>query len=67
MFTLMSLFFLLNIPLLTSIFIRPKCFWKIKLREDKDGDLETNCVFSLGAVRLPVEEKYFNQQILEVL
>ncbi|XP_021044550.1 vomeronasal type-2 receptor 116-like, partial [Mus pahari] len=67
MFTLMLLFFLLNILLLMSSLIHPKCFWKIKLGEDKDGDLETNCVFSLEAVRPPVEKEYFNQQILNVL
>ncbi|XP_076420470.1 vomeronasal type-2 receptor 116-like [Peromyscus maniculatus bairdii] len=55
MFTLIFLFFLLNIPLLVS-----RCFWRMKQNKDKDGDLSTGCIFFLWAVKEDVEKDYFN-------
>ncbi|XP_076420522.1 vomeronasal type-2 receptor 116-like isoform X1 [Peromyscus maniculatus bairdii] len=55
MFTLIFLFFLLNIPLLVS-----RCFWRMKQNKDKDGDLSTGCLFFLWAVKEHVEKDYFN-------
>ncbi|XP_052569648.1 vomeronasal type-2 receptor 116-like isoform X4 [Peromyscus californicus insignis] len=61
MLTLIFLFLLLNIPLLVSSFIHPRCFWKVKQNKSKDGDLLTSCIFSLGSVKWPVKKEYFNR------
>ncbi|XP_027289670.1 vomeronasal type-2 receptor 116-like, partial [Cricetulus griseus] len=55
------LLLLLNIPILLASLMHPKCFWKIKQSEDKDGDLKTGCVFFPRTVQWPVDKKYFNQ------
>ncbi|XP_059109645.1 vomeronasal type-2 receptor 116-like isoform X2 [Peromyscus eremicus] len=60
MFTLIFLFLLLNIPLLVSSITHPKCFWRMKQNNDKDGDLLTGCIFFLLRVQWPVEKDYFN-------
>ncbi|XP_052618829.1 vomeronasal type-2 receptor 116-like isoform X3 [Peromyscus californicus insignis] len=60
MFTLIFLFLLLNIPLLVSSIIHPKCFWRMKQNNDKDGHLLTGCIFFLLRVQWPVEKDYFN-------
>nr|XP_034348759.1 vomeronasal type-2 receptor 116-like isoform X2 [Arvicanthis niloticus] len=59
MFTLILLFLLLDIPLLVADFIHPRCFWKIKQNEDKDGNLGTGCVFFIHVVPRPVEKEYY--------
>ncbi|XP_003515753.1 vomeronasal type-2 receptor 116-like, partial [Cricetulus griseus] len=51
---------LLNILLLMVRFIHPRCLWKMKQNEDKDGDLKTGCVFRPTIVHGPVETEYFN-------
>ncbi|XP_038196801.1 vomeronasal type-2 receptor 116-like [Arvicola amphibius] len=60
MFTLIFLFFLLNIPLFVSRFTHPRCFWRMYENKDKDEDLVTGCVFLLTTVQWPVEKDYFN-------
>ncbi|XP_059109638.1 vomeronasal type-2 receptor 116-like isoform X2 [Peromyscus eremicus] len=60
MFPLIFLFLLLNIPLLVSSITHPKCFWRMKQNNDKDGDLLTGCIFFLLRVQWPVEKDYFN-------
>uniref|UniRef100_A0A8C6G6L8 G-protein coupled receptors family 3 profile domain-containing protein n=1 Tax=Mus spicilegus TaxID=10103 RepID=A0A8C6G6L8_MUSSI len=61
MFTLIFFFLLLNIPLLVTRSIHPRCFWRIKQNEDKDEDLMTDCAFPVKAVLLSVDKDYFNQ------
>ncbi|KAK7809198.1 hypothetical protein U0070_025607, partial [Myodes glareolus] len=65
MLTLSFFFWLLSIPLLMSSFTHPKCFWRMKQNEDKDGDVVTGCVFFLAAVQSPVEKEHFDS-ILDV-
>ncbi|XP_059109639.1 vomeronasal type-2 receptor 116-like isoform X1 [Peromyscus eremicus] len=60
MFTLIFLFLFLNIPLLVSSITHPKCFWRMKQNNYKDGDLLTGCIFFLFTVQRPVEKDYFN-------
>ncbi|XP_076420502.1 vomeronasal type-2 receptor 116-like isoform X2 [Peromyscus maniculatus bairdii] len=60
MFILIFLFLLLNIPLLMSSITHPKCFWRMKQNNDKDGDLLIGCIFFLLRVQWPVEKDYFN-------
>ncbi|OBS63654.1 hypothetical protein A6R68_07807, partial [Neotoma lepida] len=60
MFTLIFLFLLLNIPLIVSSFIHPRCFWKLKQNKSKDGDLLTGCIFILERVKWPVKKENFN-------
>ncbi|XP_028644528.1 vomeronasal type-2 receptor 116-like [Grammomys surdaster] len=60
MFTLILLFLLLNTPLLVADFIHPRCFWRMKQNEDKDGNLGRGCTFMIDAVRWPVEKEYFS-------
>ncbi|XP_059109853.1 vomeronasal type-2 receptor 116-like [Peromyscus eremicus] len=60
MFTLIFLFLLLNIPLLVSSIIPPRCFWRMKQNKDKDRDLLTGCIFILYRVQWPVEKDYFS-------
>ncbi|XP_028716073.1 vomeronasal type-2 receptor 116-like isoform X2 [Peromyscus leucopus] len=60
MFTLIFLFLLLNIPLLVSSIIRPRCFWRMKQNKDKDGDSLTGCYFYFFIGKWPVEKDYFN-------
>ncbi|XP_059109656.1 vomeronasal type-2 receptor 116-like isoform X2 [Peromyscus eremicus] len=60
MFILIFLFLLLNIPLLVSSITHPKCFWRMKQNNDKDGDLLTGCIFFLLRVQWPVGKDYFN-------
>ncbi|XP_040590002.1 vomeronasal type-2 receptor 116-like [Mesocricetus auratus] len=50
---------LLKIPLFMVRFINPRCFWKMKQNEDKDGDLKTGYFFFPRAVQGPVEKEYF--------
>ncbi|CAH7412175.1 LOC101843668 [Phodopus roborovskii] len=61
MFTLISLFLFLNIPLFMANFIYPRCFWKMKQNEDKDEDLGKGCVFFPRIVQGPVAKDYFKQ------
>jgi vomeronasal 2 receptor len=61
MFTLIFFFLLLNIPLLVTRSIHPRCFWRINQNEDKDEDLMTDCAFPVKAVLLSVDKDYFNQ------
>nr|XP_048308049.1 vomeronasal type-2 receptor 116-like isoform X1 [Myodes glareolus] len=56
MFTLIFLFFLLNIPLLMP---RSTCFWRMEQNNDKDEDLVKDCTFMLTSVQWPVERDYF--------
>ncbi|XP_049988577.1 vomeronasal type-2 receptor 116-like [Alexandromys fortis] len=60
MFTLIFLFFFLNIPLLVSRFTHSRCFWRMKQNKDKDGDMVTGCIFFLIGVEWPVKKDYFN-------
>ncbi|XP_076424159.1 vomeronasal type-2 receptor 116-like isoform X1 [Peromyscus maniculatus bairdii] len=60
MFTFVFLFLLMNIPLLVSSIIHPKCFWRMKQNNIKEGDLLTGCIFFLLRVQWPVEKDYFN-------
>ncbi|XP_052031708.1 vomeronasal type-2 receptor 116-like isoform X1 [Apodemus sylvaticus] len=60
MFTLILLFFLLNIPLLVADFIYPRCFWRMKQNEEKDRNLKRGCVFIIRAVQQPVEKESFS-------
>ncbi|XP_041509297.1 vomeronasal type-2 receptor 116-like isoform X1 [Microtus oregoni] len=60
MFTLIFLFFFLNIPLLVSRFTHSRCFWRMKQNKDKDGDLVAGCIFFLIGVEWPVKKDYFN-------
>ncbi|XP_076783571.1 vomeronasal type-2 receptor 116-like [Arvicanthis niloticus] len=59
MFTLILLYLLLSIPLVVAGFIHPRCFWKIKQNEDKDGSLRTGCVFFIHVAKRPVEKEYY--------
>ncbi|XP_040598264.1 vomeronasal type-2 receptor 116-like [Mesocricetus auratus] len=61
MFILIFLLLLRNIPILTSSFTLPRCFWKMKQSKDRDGDLKTGCVFSPTTVPWPVDKEYFKQ------
>ncbi|XP_076420420.1 vomeronasal type-2 receptor 116-like isoform X1 [Peromyscus maniculatus bairdii] len=60
MFTLIFLFFLLNIPLLVASFIHPRCFWRMKQNKFKDGDLLAGCIFFLRVLKEHIEKDYFN-------
>ncbi|XP_003748781.2 vomeronasal type-2 receptor 116-like isoform X2 [Rattus norvegicus] len=60
MFTMIFLFLLLNIPLLMVDFIHPRCFWRMKQNEDKDGNPGTGCTFFLQSVHWPVEKEYYS-------
>lgn len=60
MVALSFFFWLLNIPLLMSSFTHFKCFWRMKLNEDKHGDVVTGCIFFLSAVPSTVEEEHFS-------
>ncbi|XP_076420512.1 vomeronasal type-2 receptor 116-like isoform X2 [Peromyscus maniculatus bairdii] len=60
MFTLIFLFFLLNIPLLVASFIHPRCFWRMKQNKDKDEDLLDGCIFFLRVLTENVEKDDFN-------
>ncbi|XP_036050343.1 vomeronasal type-2 receptor 116-like isoform X1 [Onychomys torridus] len=61
MLTLSFFYFgLLNIPLLMSNFIHPKCFWRMKQNGDKHGDVVTGCVFFLAPVQSSMEKEYLN-------
>lgn len=63
MFTLMGVFFLLNIPLFMANFIDPRCFWRINLNEIQDEYLGLTCAFILAAVQKPIEKDYFNKTL----
>ncbi|XP_032752178.1 vomeronasal type-2 receptor 116-like isoform X2 [Rattus rattus] len=63
MFILTVVFFFLNIPLLMTNFIDPKCFWRVNLNEVTDKDLSITCSFILEAVQMPTEKDYFNQSL----
>ncbi|XP_051018276.1 vomeronasal type-2 receptor 116-like isoform X2 [Acomys russatus] len=45
MCALIFLFFLWNLLLFLASFIHPRCYWRMKMKEDKELDLGTNCVF----------------------
>ncbi|XP_037058435.1 vomeronasal type-2 receptor 116-like isoform X3 [Peromyscus leucopus] len=60
MFTLIFLFFLLNIPLLVDSFIHPRCFWRMKQNKDKDEDLLDGCIFFLRELKENIEKDYIN-------
>ncbi|XP_040590022.1 vomeronasal type-2 receptor 116-like [Mesocricetus auratus] len=55
MLTLVLFFWLLNIPSIMSSFTHPKCFWRMKQKEDRD--VETGCVFFLITVPSPTEKE----------
>ena len=63
MFTLMGVFFFLNIPLFMANFIDPRCFWRINLNEIQDEYLGLTCYFILAAVQKPIEKEYFNKAL----
>ncbi|NP_001093125.1 vomeronasal 2 receptor, 16 precursor [Rattus norvegicus] len=59
MHTLILFFLLLNIPLLVVSLIHPRCFWRMKQNEEKNGNLKTGCIFAFGVVKWPVEKEYY--------
>ena len=63
MFTLMGVFFFLNISLFMANFIDPRCFWRINLNEIQDEYLGLTCAFILAAVQTPIEKDYFNKTL----
>ncbi|XP_051028828.1 vomeronasal type-2 receptor 116-like isoform X2 [Acomys russatus] len=56
-------FLLLNIPLLLASFIHPRCYWRMKLKEEKDLDLGANCVFFLQATSETIGRKDWNKYL----
>ncbi|XP_031240893.1 vomeronasal type-2 receptor 116-like [Mastomys coucha] len=60
MLTLILFFLLLNTPLLVS-FTHPRCFWRMRQNEEKGEHLRTDCVFTFGVVKGPVEKEYFSR------
>ncbi|XP_040590005.1 vomeronasal type-2 receptor 116-like [Mesocricetus auratus] len=61
MFIVVFLLLLLNIPIRMATFMHPRCFWKTKQSEDKDGDLKKSCAFSPREVQWQVDKEYLNQ------
>ncbi|XP_036031999.1 vomeronasal type-2 receptor 116-like isoform X1 [Onychomys torridus] len=64
MFTFILLFFLLNIPLHVASLIHPRCFWRMKQSEDKDGALQP-CAFILDVVPGPMDMNDFIEPFKE--
>ena len=63
MFTLMGVFFFLNISLFMANFIDPRCFWRIKDRENYLGDKEADCFFSMYTKHGYVKNDYFSENL----
>ncbi|XP_027290198.1 vomeronasal type-2 receptor 116-like [Cricetulus griseus] len=61
MFNLTFLLLLLNIQIHFGSFMQSRCFWKMKQKEGKHGDLKSGCLFSPRTVQWPVDKEYFNQ------
>ncbi|XP_063130891.1 vomeronasal 2 receptor 19 isoform X2 [Rattus norvegicus] len=60
MFTIILFFLLLNIPLFVADFIYPRCFWRMKQKEEKNGNMGIGCTFFLHAVKWHLENEYFS-------
>uniref|UniRef100_D3ZN12 G-protein coupled receptors family 3 profile domain-containing protein n=1 Tax=Rattus norvegicus TaxID=10116 RepID=D3ZN12_RAT len=52
MFTIILLFLLLNIPLLVADFIYPRCFWRMKQKEERNGNMGIGCTFLMTVLLL---------------
>ncbi|NP_001092960.1 vomeronasal 2 receptor, 15 precursor [Rattus norvegicus] len=63
MFTLSLFFLLLNIPLLMTCLIYPRCFWSMRQDEYENRSLERGCAFFIRAVKWPVEKEYFSNAL----
>uniref|UniRef100_A0A8C6I6J4 Vomeronasal 2, receptor 72 n=1 Tax=Mus spicilegus TaxID=10103 RepID=A0A8C6I6J4_MUSSI len=64
MFSLISVFWFLKISFIFCHLSDPKCFWRIKDTENKIGDIETYCSFSISTKPGYVKNGYF---ILEII
>ncbi|XP_052024912.1 vomeronasal type-2 receptor 116-like isoform X1 [Apodemus sylvaticus] len=54
-------FWLLKFSLTLCCLIEPICFWRIKNSEDNNGDLRSDCGFSIFAIEGPVEDDLYNE------
>uniref|UniRef100_A0A3B2W3M4 Vomeronasal 2, receptor 72 n=1 Tax=Mus musculus TaxID=10090 RepID=A0A3B2W3M4_MOUSE len=60
MFSLISVFWFLKISFIFCHLSDPKCFWRIKDTENKIGDIETYCSFSISTKPGYVKNDYFS-------
>ncbi|XP_051018272.1 vomeronasal type-2 receptor 116-like isoform X3 [Acomys russatus] len=56
-------FLLLNIPLLLASLIHPRCYWRMKMKEDKDQDLGENCFFFLQPASEAIGREHWNKYL----
>ncbi|XP_003515686.1 vomeronasal type-2 receptor 116 [Cricetulus griseus] len=63
MLKLCLLYLLLNIALLVTSVMHPRCFWRMKLSEDKDADLVTCYIFFLQLWQGIMDIDFFNKRL----
>ena len=63
MFSLIVFFLLLKLSFLFCSLSDPRCFWRIKDRENDLGDKETDCFFSIYTKRGYVKNDYFSENL----
>ncbi|NP_001371877.1 vomeronasal receptor Vmn2r71 precursor [Mus musculus] len=60
MFSLISVFWFLKVNFIFCHLSDPRCFWRIKETENKLGDKETFCLFSISTKQGYVKNDYFS-------